>query len=348
MINDEKGGIIMKKINLTHAMFGAADFNLYEDDHFNVTTFTYPSGVEGLKVANSQGHLVVLPFMGLIIWDAIFDGISLKMKDMFSQPYPGKGIADTYGCFQFTSGLLGNGTPTPEDGYQLHGEFPTSQMDHAYLTIGDGTLTMHADFEYVKGFGDHYLSEPSVILHQDSGLFDINLTVTNLSKYQTMPLQYMCHMNYAYAANGKIEQNLPDDAFQLRQTIPAHVHPTADWIKYNDQLKASGELINQLDDGHQYDPEIVFFSKDLTEYADEAVFRMHLDGQHNFMTKFKTAQFPIVTRWLLYNADQQVAAFALPGTSTPEGRNAAEQAGTLIHLKPLESRSFTVTTGLEK
>lgn len=337
----------MKKINLTHDMFTTAPFDLYESADFKATTFTYPSGVEGLTITNSRGHLTVLPFMGLIIWDAVFDGITLKMKDMFSQPLPGEGIADTYGCFMFTSGLLGNGTPAPEDNYQLHGEFPTSKMDHAYLTIEDDALTIHADVEYVKGFGDHYLSEPAVTMHKDSGLFDIKLDVTNLSHYQPMPLQYMCHMNYAYADGGHIEQNLPDEAFQLRQTIPSHVHPTADWLAYNDQLKASGELINDLNDKAHYDPEIVFFSKDLTAYTDKAEFRMHLGDGHNFLTTFKTAEFPIVTRWILYNADQQVAAFALPGTSTPEGKAAAEKAGTLIQLQPQEKRSFTVTTGLE-
>lgn len=338
----------MKKFNLNHQMFSAADFVLYEDEQFKATTFTYPSGVEALRLENSRGKLVVLPFMGLIIWDAIFDGISLKMKDMFSQPLPGEGIADTYGCFQFTSGLLGNGTPAPEDNYQLHGEFPTSKMDHSYLEVGKDYLTIHSDVEYVKGFGDHYLGEPSVTLHKDSALFDIELKVTNLSKYQPMPLQYMCHMNYAYADQGHIEQNIPDEAFQLRQTIPSHVHPTPDWLAYNDKLKASGELINDLDDQVHYDPEIVFFSKDLTKFSDTAEFRLHFGDDHNFLTTFKTAEFPIVTRWILYNADQQVAAFALPGTSTPEGKHAAEKAGTLIYLKPLETRCFKVTTGLEK
>lgn len=338
----------MKTIKLSHQMFSQSEFELYQDDNFSAKTFLYPSGVEGLRLTNQRGELVVLPFMGLIIWDAVFDGISLKMKDMFSQPLPGKGIADTYGCFQFTSGLLGNGTPAPEDDYQLHGEFPTSKMGHAYLTIGEDTLTIHADFEYVKGFGDHYLSEPSVMMRANSGLFDINLDVTNLSHAQAMPLQYMCHMNYAYAKNAHIEQNLPDEAFELRQTVPAHVHPTDAWLAYNDQLNASGELINDLTDEAHYDPEIVFFSRDLTQYTDEAEFRMHLDDSHNFLTKFKTEQFPIVTRWLLYNADQQVAAFALPGTSTPEGKAAATKAGTLIMLEPQAKRHFSVTTGLEK
>lgn len=75
---------------------------------------------------------------------------------------------------------------------------------------------------------------------------------------------------------------------------------------------------------------------------------MKFDKDHEFLTRFDTKNLPIVTRWILYNADQQVAAFALPGTSTPEGRNAAKKAGTLIMLKPQETIDFHVITGLEK
>ncbi|WP_203651171.1 aldose 1-epimerase family protein [Secundilactobacillus yichangensis] len=337
----------MKKFNLSHDMFSKAEFELYKDDDFKVTTFTYPSGIEAMKVENSRGYLTLLPFHGLIIWDAIFDGVSLKMKDMFKQPLLGPGIADTYGCFQFTSGLLANGTPGPEDDYQLHGEFPTSDMDHSYITLEDGEMTVHSDYEYVKGFGYHYLAEPSVTMHKGSGLFDIRLKVTNLSNYQPMPLQYLCHMNYAYVDNAKMSSNIPDEDFQLRQTIPSHVHPTPEWTKYNDALKASGKLINQLDDPDHYDPEIVFFSKDLSQITPEAEFRVDIGDGKNFLTKFDTSEFPIATRWILYNADQQVNAFAIPGTSTPEGFTAAKKAGTLISLKAQESRSFKVTTGLE-
>lgn len=83
----------MKKFNLSHDMFSKAEFELYKDDDFKVTTFTYPSGIEAMNVENSRGHLTLLPFHGLIIWDAIFDDVSLKMKDMFKQPLPGPGIA---------------------------------------------------------------------------------------------------------------------------------------------------------------------------------------------------------------------------------------------------------------
>lgn len=329
-------------------MFNNSNFELYKDDNFTVTTFIFPSGIEALKVENSRGYLTLLPFHGLIIWDAIFDNISLKMKDMFKQPLPGSGIADTYGCFQFTSGLLANGTPGPEDDYQLHGEFPTSEMDHSYLVLGEGTLSVHSDYEYVKGFGYHYLAEPSVRMTKESGLFDIRLKVTNLSNYQPMPLQYLCHMNYAYVDNAQMSSNIADENFQLRQTIPDHVHPTPEWKKFNEALKTSGKLINKLDDPKHYDPEIVFFSKDLKSIVPEAEFRVDIGNGKNFLTKFSTQQFPIATRWILYNADQQVNAFAIPGTSTPEGFTAAKKAGTLIMLDAKESRNFEVTTGLEK
>ncbi len=338
----------MTLIHLSHSLFNETPFKVLENDDFSAEAFTYPSGVEALTVKNSRGHLTLLPYMGMIIWDAIFDGQSLKMKDMFSQPLPGKGIADTYGCFQFSSGLLANGTPGPEDHYQLHGEFPTSKMSNAYVKVEDGEITIGSSFEYVKGFGYHYLAKPSVTMHKESGLFDIHMSVTNLSKSQKMPLQYMCHMNYAYGENATLTDSLPDGTFKLRESIPSHVHPTKEWLAYNDELKASGKVIDKLDDSKHYDPEIVFFTDDLTQYADTAEFRMNLANGKNFLTKIHTAEFPIVTRWILYNADQQVAAFALPGTSRPEGYHAAEKAGTLIFLKPLEEHKFSVTTGLEK
>lgn len=48
----------MKKFNLSHEIFSAATFDLYEDDNFKVSTFKYPSGVEALKVSNSRGEEV--------------------------------------------------------------------------------------------------------------------------------------------------------------------------------------------------------------------------------------------------------------------------------------------------
>ncbi len=45
--------------------------------------------------------------------------------------------------------------------------------------------------------------------------------------------------------------------------------------------------------------------------------------------------------------EQQVGAFVLPATCRPEGFLAAKKAGSLIMLKPKETKSFSVTTGIE-
>lgn len=65
-----------------------------------------------------------------------------------------------------------------------------------------------------------------------------------------------------------------------------------------------------------------------------------------FVTRFSSGDFNYVTRWILYNGDQQVAAFALPATCRPEGHLAAQRSGTLLQLAPQQSRSFWLTTGI--
>ena len=99
---------------------------LLSSEEFTVTAWTYNSGVDAVRITNSRGFVEVLPFLGQIIWEANFDGRSLTMKNMFTQPKPANVIVDTYGCFAFHSGLLAAGCPAPDDTHPLHGEFPLS------------------------------------------------------------------------------------------------------------------------------------------------------------------------------------------------------------------------------
>ncbi|MCZ5895658.1 DUF4432 domain-containing protein, partial [Escherichia coli] len=89
--------------------------------------------------------------------------------------------------------------------------------------------------EYVMGFGHHYLAQPTVVLHKSSTLFDIKMAVTNLASVD-MPLQYMCHMNYAYIPNATFSQNIPDEILRLRESVPSHVNPTAQWLAFNQRI----------------------------------------------------------------------------------------------------------------
>ncbi|MEX3610824.1 aldose 1-epimerase family protein [Rothia sp. LK2588] len=334
-------------IPLHRSLFTAAETTVLMSGDYTVTARTYDSGVESLTVRNSRGYVEVLPFMGQIIWDAAFDGISLRMDNMFRQPKPVSAIQDTYGCFAFHSGLLAAGCPAPEDDHPLHGEFPCAPMDSAELALHeDGALTVRSSHEYVMGFGHHYLATPSVTLAPGSGLFTIGLRVKNLSAYAPMPLQYMCHMNYAFVPEGRMSDNLAPGSFALRRTVPAHVHPTPEWERINERILSGEYDADSLAGAEAFDPEIVYFADDLPRQTSRAEFALTRPDGTTFVTRFDTAQFPVATRWILHNPDQKVAAFVLPGTSRPEGFLAAEKAGTLIHLNAGEERTFEVETGL--
>lgn len=72
----------MYRIPLSESLFGKEPQVVLQSDEFTVTAFAYPQNIAALKIANSRGFVEVLPLMGQIIWDAVFDGKSLRMDNM--------------------------------------------------------------------------------------------------------------------------------------------------------------------------------------------------------------------------------------------------------------------------
>lgn len=331
-------------VELQRKFFKETSKVIFHNEKITASIFQYSSGVEAIELMNSRGRMVVLPYMGQMIWDLEFDDVDLKMKNMFSQPKKVNNITDTYGCFAFHSGLIRNGCPGPKDDYELHGEMPCAEMDRAWLEITDEGIKICGETEYVKGFGHHYLARPSVKIFNDETYIEINMTVKNLSGSE-MPLQYMCHTNYAYLEDAEMKQNIPSNAFKLRESVPAHVTPTEKWLNYNRKLLSGEETLTVLNKQEMYDPEIVFFGDELDRYQKEVEIEMISPNGCTFFTKFSTEELKYATRWILHNSDQQVGAFVLPATCRPEGFLAAEKSGTLIKLGAGEEKSFTVVTG---
>ncbi|MFY1663677.1 aldose 1-epimerase family protein [Pseudomonas sp. Pseu.R1] len=336
-------------ISLYPELFGSVEKTLLESADFRVPAWTYPSGVKALALENDRGRVTVLPYQGQMIWSAVFDGCDLTMRNMFEQPRPSPTVIGTYGCFMFHSGLLRNGCPTPEDDHPLHGEMPCAPMDSAWLEVGTDTtgafLRVGGEYEYVMGFGDHYRARPSVKLRPGSALFDIDMDVQNLAG-KPMELMYMAHMNYAYVANGRFVEPLGIERTRVRTSVPAHVKPTPAWSAYMAELTEDPARLQVLNTPELYDPEIVcFFDGVKADATGDAHFLLaHQDGAA-FYTRYKPAQFDHAARWILHNADQQVAAFVLPSTCEPEGYRAEKAKGNVRELAAGESASFSVTTG---
>ncbi len=218
-------------------------------------------------------------------------------------------------------------------------------MDEAWLELDDDSLRVTGRYEYVMGFGHRYRAQPAVVMRKASALFDIQMAVTNLASV-AMPLQYMCHMNYAYVPDATFSQNIPDEALKLRESVPAHVKPTERWLAFNQRILQGEASLTTLNEPGFYDPEIVFFADKLDAWTDKPEFSMTAPDGTTFVTRFASSELNYVTRWILYNGDQQVAAFALPATCRPEGFLAAQRNGSLIELEPQQTRTFTVTTGI--
>lgn len=312
-----------------------------------IRAFRYDSGVEALMIRNPRGHLVVLPFMGQMIWDAMFDDVDLCMGNAFRQPLPATEIAQTYGCFAFHSGLLRNGVPGPGDDHAAHGEMPTARMDRAALLIDDDGVTVVGEYEYVMGFGAHYMARPHVRLGVSDTCFDMGMAVENLSA-APMDLMYMAHVNFDFVANGRIHQAAPftPERTRVRSAVPRHVTPNPDYLALIDRLARDPAAMAVLDQPDQYAPEQVFYI-DAPAVDDQGQTHLMLERPEGdgFTLSYSPVQFPKLVRWVLNGGDAQVAAFALPSTCEPEGYCAEKAKGNLRVLGPGEEAVFNTRMG---
>jgi hypothetical protein len=197
------------------------------------------------------------------------------------------------------------------------------------------------------GFGAHYLARPSLTLRAESTLFDIGMEVENVGG-AAMDLMYMCHMNHAFAPGGRFIQPAPftPQTTRVRTVVPGHVKRNPRFDALLEKLARDPGALERLSDPEAYDPEQVFYLSGLRTDAkgDTHLMLRRVEGDA-FVVSFDPRSLPHVVRWVLYNADQQVAALALPSTCEPEGYLAEARKGHVLSLASHQVARFTVRTG---
>ncbi|WP_052389495.1 aldose 1-epimerase family protein [Belnapia moabensis] len=338
-------------IPLHEALAGEAERRILTAGEFSASLFRFHTGIAALRLRNARGEVVVLPWMGGIIWSARFDGVQLAMQSGFDAPRPARTIAETYGCFAFHSGLLRNGVPGPEDDHAPHGEFPCAPMDRAWLELGEeeGELFLRVVSlrDHVMGFGPHYLAQPSVTLRPSATLFEIGMAARNLSG-KPMELMYMAHINFTFVPGGRCVQPAPftPERTAVRRAVPAHVTPNPAYLALIASLAADPSRMATLGEPALYDPEQVFYLHGLgTDARGETHLMLARPEGDGFGMSYAPAAFPQTVRWILNDPDQKVAAFALPSTCQPEGYAAEKRKGHVRLLAPGEEARFAVRTG---
>ena len=339
------------RVNLYRSAFTDRERVICEAGGLRAVSFLFSSGVAGLRLENSRGHIVVLPWQGQQVWDAVFDGRRLTMRTVFPEPVPTVNLLDSYGAFLYHCGALRMGSPGPQDIHPLHGELPTAPYQEAWLVFGEDEggawMGVSGAYGYAKAFGDKYRAVPVVKLHEKGTVLDVSMTVTNLAHFP-MDLMYMCHINFLPAENGEIIQAAGWDTrdMTVRSSIPAHVKPTPQFLAFLESLSKNPSVTPVLRPEDEYNPEIVFYIRNLKRDAHGMthMLQKHPDGSADYVG-WDPKVLDHAVRWILVHADQKVLGMALPSTCDPEGYTAEKQKGTVRTIPAMGKVTFAVRTG---
>ena len=336
---------------LQRASFGEKERDAAHFGGLKASLFRYDTGIEAIRLSHARGHVIILPYLGQIVWSGEFDGVELAMQSMFAAPRPAKVIVETYGCLAYHAGILRNGVPTAADSHILHGEAPCADMDEAGIACGGDArgrwIAVTGKREYAMGFGAHYVARPRVTLREGETSIDIEMFVENLSA-APMDLMYLCHVNFAFAEGARIIQSVPftPEHVITRTAIPGHVTPTDDYRALLGELAANPGRMERLDEPKRYDPEQVFYIKGAKPAADGLVHYLMKRGEGDaFAIAWDPEIMPHTIRWILANSDQRVAAFAMPATCEPEGYTAEKRKGHVRSLAGGASARFVTHVG---
>lgn len=339
------------KITLRKSFFSTTAMDIASTDGCRAELFTFPSGIEAVRLSNRRGHLVILPYYGQMIWQAVFDGVDLTMQSRFREPRPATDVVGTYGCFMYHSGLLRNGNPGEQDRHALHGEMPLASMDCAWIESGedeDGPwMALAGEREYLMGFGDHYMARPRVVIRPDAATFSIDMAVENLG-LDAMDLMYMCHANFAFVEGGHIVQptGFSRDDLVVRTSVPAIVKSDDNYLKQLAKMQEDPSATEVISTEIGVDPELVFYLKNLKTAADGKVHVMMRRPEGDaFSVSYSPEEFSHLVRWMLANNKQKVCAFAMPATCGVEGHYAEQQLGNVRSLAGGEHASFHIQLG---
>jgi hypothetical protein len=329
----------MTTIQLYKQTFLPTSQLLLETPDFKVKTFIYPSGVHAIRLENSLGHLIMLPFQGQQIWDAVFYDRCLTMKTMFDDPKPTQAYLENYGGLLLHCGVTAMGVPSPADTHPLHGELPNATYQTAFLQISsDETgsyIALSGGYRHTVAFSHNYLATPEVRLYANSSRIAVHLSIENL-KNSPMELMYLAHLNLRPVNEAQIvySAKVSPQTVRIRNSIPAHAQVSNQALEQLRQLEQHPELHHTLTTGVSYDPEIVFFIDYLADQTGWAhSLQIHPDGSADYV-KHRPSELPVGVRWITRTPDQDGLGLVLPATSEPTGYLSEKAAGRIVSLEP--------------
>ena len=344
----------MTNIQLQEQFFSEKEKIFIEQGELSAALFRYENGVCGIRLKNSKGQIIMLPFQGQQIWHCEFENRELTMRSMFEHPVPTDDYLSTYGAFLVHCGATAMGVPSKDDTHPLHGELPNAHYQKAYLQVGHdegGTfIGLGGQYEHIVAFNYHYLFEPLVKLYAGSSVLSISSKLTNL-KQTEMEMMYLTHVNFRPADGGRIVYSAPCTPEHTRVIInvPEHMkssYPIEDFRAFLETLKEHPEKHLTFTPDLILDPEVLFFIDYLAD-AEGYAHSMHVmsDGYAHYL-KHRLTELNKGVRWIAKTPDQEALGLFLPGTAEHQGYTAEKEKGNIRVLQGGESMEFSLQAGL--
>jgi hypothetical protein len=326
------------KVELYPHFFSEKEKVLAQIGKMRASTFTYQSGVRALRIENPRGDVIVLPFHGQQIWDAVFDGRCIKMRTAVSEPKATQDFLSNMGGFLFHCGMSAMGSPGPNDSHPIHGELVNANYQSAWLEGGADSqgnyLEVGGTYQHSAAFGLHYTATPTARIYEDGSLIHFSMRVRNLNQ-TPMEYMYLAHINFFPIDLARLVYSAHYDPehVKIRANFPSHMQPTEELKKFVADLVKDPEMHHTIQPDFVFDPEIVFmvqFEADEDGWAH--ALQIHPDGSADYV-RHKPAQLDHGIRWICRTPNQQALGME-PGTAGVEGFSAEKAKGNVKILAP--------------
>ena len=339
------------KLYLKPSFFTEKEFLLAEEGGLRAVAFRYSTGIEALRIENSRGYFVILPYQGQQLWDIHFDGRDLKMITGIREPRQTDRFLKTYGGFLYHCGIRSMGAPDAE--HPEHGDLPNCRYDAAWLEAGTDEsgawMEVGGAVEYRIAFTYECRFSPRCRLSAGKATVEVGAELENLRR-EPMEYAYLCHINFRPFDGGALYDTASRDPAEVtvHRVIPEDL--SADAKKalgdYMDALEKDPSVMDKVGAAGQcYFPEICFTMRYKTDADGRGYTVQRLPEGGACYVCHPADQFPYGIRWISRTGTEASMGMILPATCEHLGYRYAKEHGQIRLLPPQGKRSYSLELG---
>lgn len=324
---------LLRHVGGMHQLGGIRDYTFSEGKQ---------KGVRALEFSTGKLRFTVLPDRNMDIAYADYKGTSLSWMSKtgitapsFYEPEGDNWHYGFYGGLLTTCGLRSIGIPCTHqnESFGLHGRIsniPASKISVSEDWEGDNyILSASGQMREAKVFSENLVLKRQITAKLGDSMFTIKDTIVN-EGFQPEGFLILYHMNMGYP--------LVSDGAHL--VFPKGKMTNRDPLT-EEELSRYSEIHGPV---HGYQEQCCFFDFEKNHVRIELQ-NPSLPDFKGIFIEYEKDQLPNFTVWKMLGESEYVVGLE-PGTALPIGRAAAEEAGLIKTLQPMEEYHTQITFGI--